>query len=826
MDTALLTSALLPLTDPVSIFAAALVVFLVVPLVFERFRVPGILGLVIVGAVIGPNGLGVLERDATFELMGRVGLLYIFFMAALEVDLREFAKNRRNSLVFGLMSFLLPQVVGALGSRWLFGFGWPTAILLGSMFGSHTLLAYPVAAKLGIGRSRIVTTGLGGTIVTDAFAVMVLAIVAAGARGTMGWGFWAVLLPSVLVYVGLIFTAVPLMARWFFRRARAGGVAEFLFLAVVVYGCAALAPLAQLQPIIGAFLAGFAVNRFVPHSGPLMNRVGFLGHSLFIPFFLVSTGMLVDARLLVSNPGALGIAGFMVAAVLGAKFLAAYLARRVFGYTRDEMMVLFGLTVPQAAATLAAVFVGVEIGLFGPEILNGAILMILATCLAGPLAIQRSGEAVARAEADPGAAGADAPQRLLVPLANPHTARELIGLALMMRDPRANEPLLPITVVPDESQVARSEKLLVEAVVSAAEADVQALPLTRIDRNPASGILRAAGEKRASDIVIGWNGAASVRLSVFGGVIDQVLEQSTQQVSVARILHPIAASRRVAVVLPSAAIYHPGFVYGIRSIKRLCAEIGGEVHLLAVGSGTNDVAKALERAGFDIEFTEEDLADWGGVAGRLGGMLTREDLAVLLTPRRNAIGHSNAMDRLPAALAAMDFTFLVVHPSATRRGGGTGGAGTLPDFLSARNILFNPPDETYSELVGELVATEFPRDSAPWRMAVDRLVNDEFAIALLRESRMILAHARVHGVGQAKLLLAIRPDGILHPGSEVRTHVMGLVLFPHDYPGQQHLDMLARTAQFFSNHERVEALRGVESLDALLAWVEDDGPGA
>lgn len=808
----------LPLRDPVQIFAAALAVFLVVPLLFERLRIPGILGLVLTGALIGPNGLGVLERDSTFELLGRVGLLYIFFMAALEVDLKEFVQNRRNSMVFGALSFLIPQVLGAVAAVYILDFSWITAILLGSMFGSHTLLAYPIVSKMGIARSRIVNTGVGGTIITDASAVMVLAVIAASQRGEMGPTFWLILIPSIVLYVGLIFTAVPVLARWFFRQARAGGVAEFLFLMGTVYGCAALAPLAQLEPIIGAFLAGFALNRFVPHSGPLMSRVEFLGQSLFIPFFLVATGMLVDVRVLVSDPTAIGVALFMVVAVIASKFLAALATQKIFSYSRPEMMVLFGLTVPQAAATLAAVFVGLQIELFDTAVLNGAILMILATCLVGPLTIQRHGPAVAMAQAEAMEASTGDAQRILVPLANPQTASELVGVALMLRKRGDNEALLPMCVVPDESQVVRSERLLVGAVVSASEADVKTEPLTRIDRNPASGILRAAQEKRATDIIIGWNGQRSAGSAIFGSVIDQLLEHSGQQVVVVKLLHPVATSKRVVMTLPSSIAYHPGFFYTMQTVKLLCSQLGVSLHVIAVRTDLANVSKAIKRAGVDLPFTTEELPDWSEVEGRLKELVTDDDLALLVSSRRNAIGHSRAMNRLPTALAELNLSFMVLYPSSTPLGGASVGTG-LPDFLAAKNILFAPKGETFEEIVRLLLATEFAEGSNRWKNTVEAILEDEFAIALLRDSRIILAHTRVRGIREAKLLLALRPEGIRHPQSEVSTHVVAIVLFPSDYSAQKHLAMLARTAQFFSSKAHVEALRNVTDMDEFVAWL-------
>ena len=164
-------------------FALVMVLLLVAPLLSVKLRLPDIAGLILAGVVVGEFGPGIFRLDQTFQLLGKVGLLYLMFLAGLEINLDDFQRYRKPGLVFGTLTFLIPQVLGTLGAVWLLGFGWPKAILLASMFASHTLIPFPIVQRLGLGRNRAVTTTIGGTILTDTAALLVLAVVVRSQNG-------------------------------------------------------------------------------------------------------------------------------------------------------------------------------------------------------------------------------------------------------------------------------------------------------------------------------------------------------------------------------------------------------------------------------------------------------------------------------------------------------------------------------------------------------------------------------------------------------------------------------------------------------------------
>lgn len=365
----------LKIEDPVLIFAVVMLIMLVAPLLVSRFKVPGMIGLILAGLVVGPNMLGILARDGTFELLGTVGLLYLMFLAGLEINLNEFIRRRKQSLVFGALTFLVPQVFGAVGAYFLFGFSWKSAILLASMFASHTLLSFPIISKLGISKNRAVTTTIGGTILTDIAALLVLAVIAESVVYEISMLFWirqGVLL-ALLVFVAL--WVLPRIGFHFFRLVTPDGATEFVFVMAAVFLMSFGAHLAHVEPIIGAFLVGIALSRLVPENSPLMSRLQFVGQTLFIPFFLISVGMLVDLRVFFAGVDAWMVALYMSAAVILTKWLAAISSARLLGFTRDEGMLVFGISVNQAAATLAAVLVGYRLDIFDSSVLNGTILM-------------------------------------------------------------------------------------------------------------------------------------------------------------------------------------------------------------------------------------------------------------------------------------------------------------------------------------------------------------------------------------------------------------------------------------------------------------------
>lgn len=666
MDHDLLT---LPITEPVAFFALMLGIILLVPMLFERLRLPGLVGLILAGMVIGPNGLHLVNRSNSVILLATIGLLYVMFIAGLEIDLAQFKKYRQRSIALGLLSFALPQAMGTAAGLAL-GFGWMGALLLGSVLASHTLLAYPSVSRLGLGKRLAVTTAVGGTILTDLLALLVLAIVASGVGGTLGAWFWLKLGGSLAVYIGGVLWLVPRLGQAYFKHVGPRREQEFLFVLAVMFAVAFLAKVAGIEAIVGAFLAGLTLNRFLPEHSPLMLRVQFVGNALFIPFFLLATGMLVDVRVLASDPSTWLLATAMTGIVIVGKFLSSWLAGAWQGYSADERWLMFGLTVPQAAATLAATLTGHKLGLFSMGAVNAVIMMILITCILGPAVVQRYGRRLVRANAVEPLRVDEAPERILVPFANPASAESLMDLALALRSPDQAEPVIPLMVVRPEAldtqaQVALAERHLAHAVMYAASADVPAVPKTRIGLNVASVIQQTIAETRSSILVLGWNGDRSLKAQIFGNVIDQTIASGSTLTVVARLMGPLVTVAEVVIVVPPHSARHPGFLAAARVVMRLAKRLAKPVAIWDVGpgDGEGEGLSRLRALAPDLTLGRRRWPSWEALSAGVASRIPAEVLFILVSAREGDISWQPALEKLPRAFSeAPGRSFLVVYP--------------------------------------------------------------------------------------------------------------------------------------------------------------------
>lgn len=664
----------LPFADSVLVFATLMLVLFVIPLICRPLRIPEMIGLIAAGIAIGPLALNILPREGAVELMGKVGLLYIMFTAGLEIDLNGFLKYRNRSLVFGGLTFVLPMVLGSAAVYFLLRDElpadniWPATLLLASCFASHTLLSYPIASRLGLSQNPAVTTALGGTIITDTLALLVLAVIAATSQGDVTPAFWFKLLGSMVAYTAFVLLIVPRISRWFFRNLESDGPMQYVYVLTIVFLCAVLAMVAGMEDIIGAFFAGLAINRLIPHRSSLMSRIDFVGNAIFIPIFLISVGMVVNPRTLVEDANVWAVAAVIVGAVVVTKFLAAFATKAVFGYSKDEGFVMFGLTVSQAAATLAAVFVGMEIGLFNEAILNGVIILILVSCVISPLVTERFGRNVARKAEEESATHGDAPQRLLIPLANPATTESLMNIAVLLHDPKSAEPLYPLTVAMDgdgvAERVAQGEKNLDRAVALAASANRPVAPVTRVDLNVADGILRALLELRIRTVLIGWNGQVSPEQRIFGSILDRLLDGSDQTLFVYRHARPTIEHKRVVLAIPPFATRQAGFATAMSEISTLCQQLGVQLHVMTPRDGKQGVQKQFSRAKPSISAQWMDLTTWDWLLAELQQNVQPEDLVVLMAARKGSIAWGPELDKLPRQLAQRfaSNSFMIVYP--------------------------------------------------------------------------------------------------------------------------------------------------------------------
>lgn len=552
-----------PITNPVHIFAIVALIILVAPILLDKLRLPGVVGLILAGVLVGPNGFNILNKDSSIVLFGTVGIVYIMFLSGLEVDFADFKRSSRRSLVFGLLTFAIPQGIGTLVGYYVLDFSLTSAVLLASMFASHTLLAYPTASKLGIARDEAVLVAIGGTLVTNTISLSILAVVASGARGGLDGMFWFRMVVAFTMFCLAMFWVIPWIAGWFFRSIESEGISQFMFILALVFLCASVADLAGIEPVIGAFLAGLSISRLVPSGSTLMNRINFVGNSLFIPYFLIYVGMLVDIRVLFGEFSSFKVAVIMIVVAMGTKWAAAYLAQVFFGYSKPQREVIFGLSNAQAANTLAAVLVGYKLGLLNRDVLNGTIGMIFVTCLVSAFAVDRAGRKLAMNLGLGKERDAKDIQRILVPISKPDSIKPLLDFAFLVKSPASAEPVFPLTVVSDDEDAQRklavAKKMLHGALDHASSAETEARLITRIDVSAAAGIIRVIKEMRISCVVMGWGLSNSAKEYLLGGLHDHLLEQSDCMLVVHGLRSPVNVVKRLVVVFVPNLEFEAGF---------------------------------------------------------------------------------------------------------------------------------------------------------------------------------------------------------------------------------------------------------------------------
>ncbi|MGI8599332.1 MAG: cation:proton antiporter [Chitinophagaceae bacterium] len=648
----------LPLSNPVIIFSLVLFIILFAPILFDKIKVPHIIGLIIAGIIIGPYGFNLLLRDSSIVLFGTVGLLYIMFTAGLEIDLEEFRKNRFTSFVFGLFTFLVPMILGTISIYFLFNFSIEASLLIASMFASHTLLAYPIASKFGLSRTRAVTLTIGGTIITDILALLVLAAVTGTTQGEIETSFWIRLVVSSILCGAIIFFVFPLIARWFFKTFN-DSISQYIFVLAMVFLGAFLAEVAGLEAIIGAFISGLVLNPFIPHSSVLMNRIEFVGNAFFIPFFLISVGMLVDFSVLFKGWGALELAGVMIVLAVISKFVAAWLTQKTFGLAALERQMIFGLSNARVGATLAVVLVGYNIildetatgepiRLLTEDVLNGTILMILVTCTISSFVVEKASRKLALKEEAKDLEEKNGNDKILISLAYPETITELVDFGLMLKPKESTIPVYALHVVSDESADGRSvsagKKMIDKAVKHAVATNNTVIPLTRFDMNISNGIIYTIKEQNITDIIIGLH-SSSDQQDLLGPTAERILRSTPETIFIYKSIQPFNTLKRMVIAVTPKAEMEPGFVHWFRKLYTIAKESGISVKFFANNETIHELKELHEATKNSVKSEFIPFRNWDDFLV-LSGELKPDDLFVIISSRKGQVSFSPYLDKL------------------------------------------------------------------------------------------------------------------------------------------------------------------------------------
>lgn len=644
----------LPFTNPVLIFAILLLIVLLAPILLKRINVPSIIGLILAGVLIGPHGLNWIDNaHGGVEMFSSIGLLYIMFIVGLELDLGEFMENKNKSLLFGFYTFIIPIVIGFPVCYYLLDYNANASFLTASMFATHTLVAYPIVSRLGIARNQAVAVTVGGTILTDTAVLIILAVVLSGSSGSLDFTFLVRLLLSLVLFSCVIFLVVPRIARWFFQYSESEKYSNYIFVILIVFASGFLVELGGIEPIIGAFAAGLALNRLIPHSSALMNRIEFFGNALFIPVFLISVGMLVDVSVVTQGPRTLVVAVLLTVAALAGKWLAAWATQKSFRFTSTQRTLIYGLSSSHAAATLAVIIVGYRAGIIDEYILNGTIILILITCIVASIYTQKSARKIALSEENapltPSSMGEFAQEKILVPIANPSHIGYHVELALLLKDKKSVNPISLLGVVPNnkeaEKNIVSFRKKLQEFVASAKAAEVNVDIITTIDHNPADGIVRIARETMSDIVIMGWPGKAGLLDKLLGEKVDLVVKNMDKNLFVCHVEQNLITHKRIVVISPPSAEKEEGFGMWVDKVVKLSSELS--IPVLHLGHPeTQQVMAGYKKAG---NFMYQPFTDWDNPLS-CGDRIRKDDMVILISAHVGYISHLPIMESLPSRL--------------------------------------------------------------------------------------------------------------------------------------------------------------------------------
>ena len=645
-----------PITDPTLIFFVVLLMILLSPIIMGRLRIPHIIGMVLAGVIVGKYGLNILERDASFELFGRVGLYYIMFLAGLEMDMEGLKKNRTRVIVFSLLTFLVPFAMTYFMGVSLLSYTPLAALLLSAIMASNTLIAYPIVGRYGLTRHTSSTLSVGSSMMALFMALIVMASIVNSFQGEGGIGFWVLFVVKFFVYsIGLILV-IPRLTRWFLRRY-SDAVMQFIFILAVVFLSAALSDAIGLEGIFGAFLSGLILNRFIPRVSPLMNRIEFTGNALFIPYFLIGVGMLINVRLLFQGTHILWVVFCLVLFGTLGKAVAAYLAAGVFRMPRLAGHMMFGLTSAHAAGAIAMVMVGrrLEISpgvyLFGDEVLNGIVIMILFTCVISTVVTEWAAQRLRLKEKkEPELVKTVNDEKILIPVKYPEYADNLVSMATMMRNPKLKRELVALNVVYDDVNMrhnqAEGQRLLEHLQHLASASDVPMTTQVRIAANIANGIKHAFKEFQASEILMGLHFHHNISKGFWGEFTRSLYNGLSHQIIITRIMQPLNTVRRIQVVVPSRAEFEPGFYRWLERLARMTENLECRI----IFHGRKDTLQLINEyihnnfASVRAEYVP--MKHWNELPD-LATKVSKDHLFVIVTARKGTISYKSAMERLP-----------------------------------------------------------------------------------------------------------------------------------------------------------------------------------
>lgn len=649
----------LPITDPTLIFFVVLCIILLAPIIMGKLRIPHIVGMVLAGMLIGKYGLNILERDSSFELFGEVGLYYIMFLAGLEIDMNGLKNNSWKVVGFGLLTFAVPFILVFLSCLYMLHYSAVASLLLGSVLGSNTLIAYPIVCKYGLQKHNSVTLCVGASMISVTFALVVLAAIVGTYNNGTGVGFWLLFILKFAAYIGAAVYCIPRITRWFLRRY-SDAVMQYIFIMGILFLSAAITDMLGMEGVFGAFFAGLMLNRYIPHVSPLMNRIEFIGNALFIPYFLIGVGMLINVRVLFEGWSTAFITFCLVFFGTVGKALAAYAIAFFHRLPKVHGHMMFGLTAAHAAGSIAIVMVGIRLKvaegtyLLNDDMLNGVVMMILFTCIIGSMVTEKASRDIVLNDIPTSANDSNGDdEKILIPVKYPETAETLVNMAILMRNPKLNRGLVGLNVVyDDENRLQGQEKgksLLEKLANMAIAADVRMLTQVRIATNIANGIKHAFKEFNASEIIMGLHNHKNVSKRFWGEFIQSLFNGLNRQIVIVQCNQPLNTIRRIHVAVPSRAEFEPGFCRWMERVARMAGNLDCKIEFHGQQGSLSLIRDYIQNRHPNLRAEYTLMAHWIELPA-LAASIREDHMFVVVTARKGTVSYKLALEQLPEEL--------------------------------------------------------------------------------------------------------------------------------------------------------------------------------
>ena len=626
-----------PLQDSVLCFMVILSIILLAPLVQRKTKIPGVITLIISGIIIGPKGLDIIEMNSAIEMFSTIGLLYILFLAGLELDADEFIRTKYRSILFGTLTFTLPLVIGFPVCHYILGYDYIPSFLTASMLSTHTLIAYTIVSKMDLTRNEAVAIAVGGTIITDMAVLIILALIIGVQEQSNGWTQWIYMALSFSLFFIFMFKIVPIVAKRFLRWFENESYSHYIFVLATVFLAAFLAEIAGLEPIIGAFATGLALNRLVPKTSSLMSRLEFSGNALFIPFFVISVGMIIDLDAILSGYETLWVAFFLTITSYFGKWLAAYITGNILNYSVSQRNLIFGLSSSHVAATLAVITVGYNIGIIDAHILNGTIILILISCVVSTLITERAARKVA-IESSIDVAPVSTENKFLVAISNPATMTYLADFALNITPKKSPNPVYVLSVINEDHQVqqklADARQTLEKLIKHGAKTEREIEVITTYDQSTASGIRRITKEIGATDLIMGLSLKSDFADVLFGSMMQRIMNSTNQILYFYRPLFPVFQHTSLQVICPHHSDKEYGFQNWLQKITLLAKNLNIKCYFHSNNSTIDAIKKTLDSNG---TFKYNAMSNFASDVSNICIQLKHSDLLIFIMPRKGSV---------------------------------------------------------------------------------------------------------------------------------------------------------------------------------------------